>query len=89
MNWGESTLPHTSRDAMVAAHAATNQAGVAGRPGAPEAHPQGPRDADDQHHRTAVEMAEITAGPVPSMPWLPNELSTVTGMSASACRPSR
>ena len=58
---------------MVAAHAATTQARVARRPGAAEAHPEGPRDA-----RSAARSARpwrwpaITAGPVPSRPWLPN-----------------
>ena len=89
MNWGESTFAATSREAMVVGARGHHQAGVAGRPGAPEAHRQGPRHADDQTARTAVEMAEITAGPVPSIPWLPKELSTVTGISASACSPSR
>ena len=34
-------------------------------------------------------IAAITAGPVPSRPWLPYELSIVTGTSARACSPSR
>ena len=39
--------------------------------------------------RTAVETPAITAGPSPARPWLPNELSTVTGTPARACSPSR
>ena len=89
MNWGESTFPATSREAMVAAHAATiRRASPGGRARRSPTH-RVHATPTISTTRTAVEMAEITAGPVPSMPWLPKELSTVTGMSASACSPSR
>ncbi len=74
MNWGESTLPHTSSETMVAAAAATKRRPSPG-PRARWRPTQSVHEiAISRPIRTAVEMPAITAGPLPSSPWLPNEL---------------
>ena len=89
MNCGESTLPHTSSAIIVAAAAATNRRASPGWRERCSPSQKLHAIAITSTIRIAVMIAAITAGPVPSRPWLPYELSIVTGTSARACSPSR
>ena len=88
-NCGDSTLPATRSATIVAAEAATNRRASPGARARRRPIQRLQAIPQSRATSTAVEMPAITAGPVPSRPWLPNEFSTVIGMSARAWRPSR